>query len=541
MDKEQSMMNKPGLFLSLMCISVAACVAAPGVPEGDGKPDLTFIHLNDTYRVGAVEEGSRGGFSRVATIVSQLNAEGRDVRILHAGDFLFPSLESQLWGGEQMVEAFNFLDALAPMYVVPGNHEFDPRTPDSLIRAINQSRFDWLGDNLRFATGNSEADSKLRSGFTFASGDHTVGIFALTLHAEDGGDDRDYAAISREYVARAEKTIEEFESSGVDLIIGLTHLHLSDDIEIAKLKAAHPKFLFIVGGHEHEPEHANATSGSAEIMKGGSNARSIWQVDVYFDERGEAETQSKMITVDESIELYADYEPIAEKWQTLLLQKLPFLPGKIGTAALPMDAREETVRNEESSWGDFIADQMLTAFRDPPVELAFVNGGTLRIDDYIAEDITFEDIGRTFGFSSYLRYMTLSGADFRDLLEAGYRGEGPSKGYFPQIAGFRVCIDRKRPVGQRIVEMLVPVADGWQEIVADRDYSVVAPDYLFRGGDGYDFAKARNVSRPGSELQYLVLDAILNAQAEGKAVGKPVDREEPRIAFLQPGRSACFD
>ena len=32
---------------------------------------------------------------------------------LHGGDFLYPSLESQLWNGEQMIEALNFLDDLA--------------------------------------------------------------------------------------------------------------------------------------------------------------------------------------------------------------------------------------------------------------------------------------------------------------------------------------------------------------------------------------------------------------------------------------------
>ena len=57
-------------------------------------PNACELYLNDTYRVDAVEEGRRGGFGRVATIVRQLQNEGRDVRILHGGDFLYPSLES---------------------------------------------------------------------------------------------------------------------------------------------------------------------------------------------------------------------------------------------------------------------------------------------------------------------------------------------------------------------------------------------------------------------------------------------------------------
>ena len=104
------------ILLSILLIS--ACGAAETGTNSNGI--LTFIHLNDIYRVDAVEEGRRGGMSRVATLVQGLQADGNDVRILHGGDFLYPSLESQIWNGEQMVEAMNFLDDLAPLYAVPG-------------------------------------------------------------------------------------------------------------------------------------------------------------------------------------------------------------------------------------------------------------------------------------------------------------------------------------------------------------------------------------------------------------------------------------
>lgn len=504
------------------------------------KPDgVTFLHLNDTYRVEAVEEGRRGGFGRVATLVRELQAAGRDVRILHGGDFLYPSLESQLWDGEQMVEAMNFLDALAPMYIVPGNHEFDSRSPDTIIARVRESEFDWLGDNLAFVTGEADVDARLRTGFTFSTGDRTVGIFAVTVQPEHGGNSRDYTPFSGSYIENAERVIQQFEADGVDLIIGLTHVHLATDIEIAKLKSRHPKFEFIVGGHEHEVQHEIGDAANATIMKGASNARTIWQIDVEFSDPG-TEVSARLIEVDEAIEPDADYQLIADKWRTKLLDLIPFLPSRIGEAAVALDGREVSVRGGDSNWGMFIADQMRTAFGDPPADLAFVNGGTLRIDDYVAEDITFEDIGRTFGFSSYLRYMTMKGGDFRDTLEAGYRGNGLGKGYFPQVSGFRVCVDQGRPNGQRIVQMQMPNENGWQDIEADKDYSVVATDYVYRGGDGYDFTAATDVSRPGSELKFLVLDAVIRAQAAGEKVGEPLSTETQRFWLLPAGRNTCF-
>jgi 5'-nucleotidase len=495
--------------------------------------------MNDTYRVDAVEEGRRGGFGRVVTLVRELQAEGRDVRLLHGGDFLYPSLESQLWDGEQMVEALNFLDALAPLYVVPGNHEFDPQSPQSLISRIQESEFDWLADNMRLATGDAEADARMQSGFTFSSGGKTIGIFALTIHPDDDGNLRDYTPFESGYVQLAERAIKRLEENGADLIVGLTHLHIQDDIEIAKLKARHPRLLFIVGGHEHEPEYLAGTTENAAILKGASNARTIWRIDVRFDEDGPAISEQQ-IEIDENIAIDAEYRQVSDRWRDKLTALMPFLESRIGTATLPLDGREVALRNAESNWGNFIADQMRAAFGNSSADLAFVNAGTLRIDDFIAEDITFEDIGRTFGFSSFLRHMTIAGKDFRQLLEAGYRGTGPSKGYFPQVSGFRVCVDRSRPEGQRIVQLLVPVDSGWREIELVKDYSLIVPDYIFRGGDGYDFGKARNVSRAGSELKYLVLDGILRAQAEGRPVGAPVDPDAARIAFVAAGQAACF-
>jgi 2',3'-cyclic-nucleotide 2'-phosphodiesterase (5'-nucleotidase family) len=165
----------------------------------------------------------------------------------------------------------------------------------------------------------------------------------------------------------------------------------------------------------------------------------------------------------------------------------------------------------------------------------------LRIDDLIEDDIRFEDVGRTFGFSSYLRYTTVTGAEFRNVMEAGYRGGPEAQGYFPQISGFRVCVDRSRKEFDRIVSLQVPADDGWQEIEADKEYVLVVPDFLYGGGDGYEIPKDRFASRPGSELKYLVLDAILRAQGLGQTVGVPVTSENRRYHALREAKQPCFN
>ncbi|HNP37554.1 MAG TPA: 5'-nucleotidase C-terminal domain-containing protein [Woeseiaceae bacterium] len=530
----------PGMPIFLL-VTMAACAPQTVQPDVATERGLTIFHINDVYRIDAVEDGTAGGLGRVATLVREAEASGHDVRITHGGDFLYPSLESQLWDGMQMVDALNFLDALAPLYVVIGNHETDRKTSEHLVDAVRASNFDWLGDNYRFLTGDPEVDESLHSGFMFDYEGQKIGVFAVTLHGDDGGNSRDYVPVDPDYLAAAESAITELEKNGASLIFGLTHLHLWEDEEIAKLKAQHPTFRFIVGGHEHEPEFVAASKISASVMKGASNARAIWRIDLDLDDNGVLQVaRTEAIRLNEKIASDAAYDQLAGKWRARMLEKFPFLTARVGVAALPMDAREAFIRNQESPWGDFIVDQMRRAFGAPDADFAFINSGTLRLDDVVSGDILFEDIGRTFGFSSMLRILELSGAEFRTLLEAGYRGDGPSQGYFPQVSGFRVCVDFSRDAGERIVSMQVPDGGAWHEIEPARNYSVVVPDFLYGGGDGYRFPPGRKASRPASELKYLVLDGIMALQAEGKQVGTPVDPVNPRIRILSDAVNRCW-
>ena len=530
-------------FLIAITIFISACAATP--ESTVSKPSgLTIIHVNDTYRVADVEDGTRGGFGRVITVIRQAQSEGRDVHVLHGGDLLAPSLESQIWHGVQMVKALNFVDDIAPTYFVAGNHEFDFRDRDSayFVNAVKSSRFDWLGDNYAFETGDSVADAKLLTAFTFAHGDKTIGVFAITLHPEDGGTARSYVEYDRDYMGNAERVISEHEAGGVDMIVGITHLYMSNDEELARLRRDHPTFEFIVGGHEHEANSRPQSKDSAAIFKGSSNARVIWRIDVDFDENGAASIAATRLDMDSHVAKDSGYVRFENEWRQEILELYPIIDAKVGVAGDRFNVTEESVRNEENGWTNFIVDQARGAFGDPDADFAFINSGSIRIDDYIADDITYEDIARTFGFSSQLRRMTLSGAEFQALLEAGYRGEGRSHGYFPQISGFRVCVDRRQPDFSRIISLQVPNDTGWSEIVSDQDYTLIIPDFLYGDMDGYTMplSARESATPPGSVLQYLVLDAIIKRQARGESIGAKVDPANPRFVELGENRKECW-
>ena len=233
---------------------------------------------------------------------------------------------------------------------------------------------------------------------------------------------------------------------------------------------------------------------------------------------------------------------MVEEWRAELLRLYPIIDALVGMAREPFNVTEEAIRNAENAWGNFLVDTARSAFGRPRSDLAFINSGSVRIDDFIADDITFEDIVRTFGFPSHLRRIELTGADFVELMEAGYRGSGGSKGYFPQVSGFRVCVDRSRPDFDRIVSLQVPTTSGWAEIEDDQSYSLILPDFIYGDRDGYVMPpeSRETASLPGPELKYLVVDAIVKAQYRNEPVGEPVDPGNPRYVELGSERDNCW-
>lgn len=502
-------------------LAYALLLAALPAGAQEFRPAAAFVQINDVYRVDAVENGAVGGLGRVVTAIERARrATGVPVRVLHAGDFIAPSLESRYFEGQQMIDALNFVHARAPMIAVPGNHEFDERRPGMLANAIKASRFPWLAGNVRLNTGDAEADQRLGTDTVIESGGMRIGIFTLTFLDSP----RDYVQWDSAWVALAERQILALEARGVDAIVGLTHLDLAVDRRIAALRATHPRLIWIAGGHEHFLIHEPLTDGTAAITKGDSNARRIWQV-VLGRSGGRPALRADSIPLDASVAIDPAYRrDVEQKWAARMREKVPFFDQVIGRSATRMDASEEVVRNEESAWGDWLADQMRGAFPTVPADIAVLNGGAIRIDDVIEGEIRWEHLARTFGFPTRVALVWLRGRDLREtVLERSVSG-GRGEGRFLQVSGLRFAYDRARPANQRVTGVEVRRGDAWEPLDDNRVYIVAVPDYMFGGGDGYHFHDRAILSvPPGPDLRLVAFDALSAAYANGQAIAPRVE------------------
>lgn len=501
-------------------LALALLLGALPARAQEFRPAAAFVQINDVYRVDAVENGEVGGLGRVVTAAARARRTGVPVRVLHAGDFIAPSLESQYFAGQQMIDALNFLHARTPLIAIPGNHEFDSRRAEVLGNAITESRFPWLAANVRLNTGNPAADRALGTDTVIESGGMRIGIFTLTFLDSQ----RDYAQWDTAFLAVAERQIQALEAEGVDAIVGLTHLDLSVDRQIARLRGSHPKLLWIAGGHEHFLIHEPLSDSTAAITKGDSNARRIWQVVIGRTGNVPA-LRADSVVLDASVAVDPAYRrEVEEKWAARMREKVPFFDQVIGRSDTRLDASEETVRNTESAWGNYLADVMRTAYPTVPADVAVLNGGAIRIDDAMSGDLRWEHLARTFGFPTRVALVWLTGKDLREtVLEQGISG-GRGEGRFLQVSGLRFSFDRSRPAGRRVTSVEIRRGDAYEPLSDTRVYIVAVPDYMFGGGDGYHFHDRAVLSiPPGPDLRLLAFDALSAAYARGEAIAPRVE------------------
>jgi 2',3'-cyclic-nucleotide 2'-phosphodiesterase (5'-nucleotidase family) len=506
------------LFLCALLLGAAVPAAAqrPGF-----QAEFAVVQLNDVYRIDAVDNGERGGIGRIVTLAAKTRRETRrPVFVLHAGDFIAPSLESRYFAGLQMIDALNFLHARVPVLAVPGNHEFDEEKSAMLAGAIRASRFPWLASNVRLATDDADVDRRLGGDTVFTAGGMRVGIFTLTFLDATRG----YASADTDVLASARRQILKLERAGAEVIIGLTHLDLADDRRIARLRRDHPRFLWIAGGHEHFLIRDEPSDSTALITKGDSNARRVWKV-LVGRENGQPAVHAEPVEVNASLAVDAGYRrEVENRYRAEIRKAIPMFDVQIGTSAVTLDGTEETVRDAESNWGNYLADLMRAAFPDVPADVAVLNGGAIRIDDNFSGPIRWEHLQRTFGFPTRVGLVWLRGKDLRErLLERSVSG-GRGEGRFLQVSGIRFRFDRRKAPGQRVSGVQLRQGEGWVDLDETRVYVVAVPDYLYRGGDDYHFKdRALMTVPPGPDLKLLAFDALTASYGRGEPIAPRVE------------------
>jgi 5'-nucleotidase len=497
----------PLIFL-LLLLFPAAAVADEKIHE------FTVLQMNDTYDLFPVpteidhQTLSRGGLAHAATLIKEKRKQGPTL-LLHAGDLLFPSLLSNKLKhqGAQMITALNLLQVDLATF---GNHEFDQGCR-VLADRLAESIFPWVSANVDLPQEANLPDGKVRPYRIIKIAGLRAGIFGLTLALAPVGGCGPTPITFREPIEAAREVVARLKKEKVDLIIALTHLPMAEDRALAE---AFPEIDLIVGGHDHEV--MEALVGRTLITKAGENATGLGVIGIEAgrSRRGWVIEKSwRRLPVDPA---HVPADPKMEAALKPYAEEITPFNRVIGEAAVPLDLREETVREQESNFGNYVADVLRSAMG---ADAALINGGAFR-DDRILKPgpIRLRDLYTALPFDNRMVLIEITGKQLMEAFENGVSMAEKRAGRFPQVSGISFTFDPRQPVGDRVTEVKI----GGEPIEPDRIYTLATVDFLARKGeiDGYAF-RDLPILKAGGNLNEAI---IKHLESMGPIKTKPEGR-----------------
>lgn len=461
---------------------------------------LTIVHVNDLDRMEGY--GDTGGVARLATVISDIRAQGGTVFATSAGDSISPSLLSSFDEGAHMIELLNMvgLDAMAL-----GNHEFD-FGPDVLRQRISEAEFTMMSNNA-FEPDGTLIDG-LAENMMIEVGDHTVAIFGLTTDGtavkSSPGD-----VTFKDPVEVASSTASALREAGADVVIALAHTDRPEDNQL--LDAGDVDILLSGDDHDLVVRY----DGNVAMVESSSQASLVTVVTLDIEtvegRRGPSVEWSPAFDVINTASVEPD-PTVAEavaKYEAFLSSELDI---EIGETPVLLDTRRTTVRATESAFGNLTVDAMRA---ETGADVAITNGGGIRGDTTYEPGtmMTRRDVLTELPFGNKTVMLEVTGADIRAALENGVSAVEDGGGRFPHVSGMTFTFDPAQAAGARVTEVMV---DG-ETLDDSATYSLATNDFMGAGGDGYSMfvGKPSIIEENAAEL---MAAQVMRAFESGAAV-----------------------
>ncbi|MEH7382274.1 5'-nucleotidase C-terminal domain-containing protein [Bacillus sp. JJ1533] len=478
--------------------------------------DLTVMHTNDTH-------AALDNMPKTVTAVKEVRAQNPEALLLHAGDAFTGTLYFNEFQGAADLAMMNLLGFDAMTF---GNHEFDLGSSaeghQKLAEFIQGATFPFVSANVDFSKDDKfngifndsiEADfndGQIYNGIIKEVNGEKVGIFGLTT--EETADISSPGSIVFEnYIAEAEKAVQDFEAQGVNKIIALTHIGYDDNAAIDNdliLAEEVEGIDIIVGGHSHttlsEPVVVAKDETPTVIVQTGNANSNLGVLNVEFDENGVVIGHDgglvaigSQVADPEAAEVLAPFKAhVEEVAQEEIGVSTPI---ELENPRTNGDNSKPSVRKNETILGNLITDGMLKKakeFTGENVVMALQNGGGIRAA--INEGpITVGEVITVLPFANTLATMEVTGAELKEAFEISVSRYPGENGGFLHVAGGKVEFDSSKPAGERVVEVYIEDSNGKLVAIDDNTTYIVATNaFTAKGGDGYDvFAKAYEEGR----------------------------------------------
>lgn len=194
-----------------------------------------------------------------------------------------------------------------------------------------------------------------------------------------------------------------------------------------------------------------------------------------------------------------------------------------------IDGSRDICRTTECTGGSLIADSV-REFMD--TDIALINAGSIRasID---AGDVTYGDIISLQPFKNTIVTFSIRGDQLVYILEHGLSEffASNSSARLLHVSGMKYSWNPELPLGERITGIEILDSEGRSSrINFDQVYTASTAEFLFTGGDNFDFSNATDAISGGQDLQGAVIQ-ILQAKPSISLenIGRISENSEPYI------------
>ena len=481
-----------GLLISLLTFllilgSISFILAA--------EKEIVILSINDFHGALAPAGKNAGAVKLVDALKTEKAKNPEGTIIVSGGDNYQGSAMSNLMYGEPVSAVFK---EMGIELSAVGNHEFDWGV-DRISKWAEDGGFDFVCTNIYDIRTNEPVDWAEPFAIIEKEG-VKVGFIGLatpetaykTLKANVVNYEfRDPVEVITEWVPKV-------KDAGADIIIALTHLGSFQDKEgnitgEATDLCAVDGVDAVISAHTHMSV-CGLVNGKP-LVQAYKYGRSFAKVTFIFDEN------NKLVSAEPFLDhLYERADTLKDDANMLVVYEKyedelnPVLGKILGKTTVDLDHDRYAGPSLLGEWScDIMKDKV-------GVQIAMTNGGGLRIP-VPAGEITAGILYEVMPFDNTLYTMKLSGADVKANIEHGIMNDDIG---WIQISGVRVTYNSEAEAGNRITSMILE--DG-TIVEMDKYYTVVTNDFMFTGGDNYNFENAKD----GLDTFIPIRDAMMDA------------------------------
>jgi len=488
------------LFKKFLTVFLAIIIFV--APEICLAEELIIFHTNDMHSriLKGDDEGRSIGLAEIAGAVKAVKKKNPATFWFDAGDTLHGMSRVNLSHGENIIPLLN--QAGVDIFV-PGNHDFD-YSSEKLERLVKNLKATTLSANI--VRKNNSSEKLFQPYKIFELGDGTkVGVFGLTTpETAYKANPRDVADVEfLDPIEVSKKIVPELRSK-CDILICVMHMGIDESSEMTSERIAREVsgIDLIIDGYSHTELPEGLQVGETLIAQTGCYEHFLGRVTIDIKDKKIISKKAELLNATEVEKI----SPLPDKKIAKSINKIDkhlqkYLNEVVGTSDNILNGERSSVRREETNLGNLCAD----SFRwKANADVGFLDGGNIKTS-MPAGNITRGDILSVQPFQNYLLKLEISGKTLREVLEFSVKDYPAISNVFPHASGVTFAFDCRKPVGQRITDILV----NGETLDENKNYTMAVTDFLLNGGDGFTMFKNSKVLEK-FDVAHLILTEYIN-------------------------------